>query len=88
LGENFLELCVELPYILKIDRSSCISDSVCEALCPDVFELSSDDGFSQIVEKYRVNSDLSEGKIPDDLAECAQKAADSCPVLIISVEKK
>ena len=77
-----------MPYVVKIDRPSCISDGICEALCSEVFQLNSDDGFSEIVEEYRVNGNLGEGVIPDDLMDCAEKAADSCPVLIISVEKK
>ena len=77
-----------MPYIVKIDRDNCISDSVCEALCPDVFEISSEDGLSQIVEEYRVDGKLDEGVIPDDLVDCAQQAADSCPALVITLEKK
>ena len=73
---------------MKIDRSSCISDGVCAAACPEVFELSDEDSFSQIVEEYRIKDSLGEGTVPDDLMDCAQKAADLCPVVIISVEKK
>ena len=76
-----------MPYVVKIDRPSCISDGVCAAACPEVFELSDDDSLSQLVEQYRNNGNLGEGTIPDDLMDCAQKAADLCPVLIISVEK-
>lgn len=77
-----------MPYIVRIDRPNCISDGLCEQVCPEVFELSQDDGFSQIVEEYRENSNLGEGTIPDELMDCAQRAADICPVAIISVEKK
>ena len=77
-----------MPYIVRIDRENCISDGVCEAVCSDVFELSAEDNFSQIVEEYRDNGNLGEGIIPDELMDCAKKAADVCPVVIISVEKK
>ncbi len=77
-----------MPYSVKIDRTNCIQSRACKANCPEVFELSTDDGFSQIVEKYRYNGNLGEGIIPDDLLDCAQKAAESCPMVVISVEKK
>ena len=77
-----------MPYVVKIDRSNCIQTRACKATCPDVFELSNEDGFSQIVEKYRNNGNLGEGIIPDELMDCAQKAADACPMVVISVEEK
>jgi ferredoxin len=77
-----------MPYIVKIDRSNCIQTRACTANCPEVFELNSDDGYSQIVEEYRNNGNLGEGIIPDDLVDCVQKAVDGCPMVVISVEKK
>lgn len=72
---------------VKIDpRENCISDGVCIALCPDVFEWG-DDGKSQIVAQYRVNDDIAEGNVPDDLKDCVKQAADSCPVQIIHIEE-
>ena len=77
-----------MPYVVTIDRSNCIQTRACTTTCPDVFELSPEDGFSQIQEKYRNNGKLGEGTIPDELQECAQKAADACPVVVISVQEK
>jgi len=74
--------------ILKvtIDREECTSCGVCWDDCPDVFEENSDDGFSQIVEKYRTGDDPGEGEVGSDLEECVKEAADNCPVEIIHVE--
>ncbi len=75
-------------YKVWIDRDQCISDMVCVSLCPDVFEMNDEDGKSQITSQYRVSPDkIEEGVIPEDMLECAQSAADSCPVGIIHVEK-
>ncbi len=77
-----------MPFKVRIDpRDTCISDMVCVSICGEVFEMNDEDGKSQIVEQYRVAPDnLAEGIIPDDLKDCAQEAADSCPVNIIHVE--
>ncbi len=72
---------------VRIDpRDNCISDGVCIALCPDVFEWG-DDGKSAIVAQFRVNDNIAEGNVPDDLKDCVKQAADSCPVQIIHVEE-
>ncbi|MCE4600206.1 MAG: ferredoxin [Desulfurococcales archaeon] len=77
-----------MPFKVRIDpRDTCISDMVCVSICGEVFEMNDEDGKSQIVEQYRVAPDnVAEGIIPDDLKDCAQEAADSCPVNIIHVE--
>jgi len=46
----------------------------------------SEDEFSEITEQYRVNDNPAEGEVPEDLADCAVEAADSCPVTVIIVE--
>ncbi len=70
-----------------IDRDECIADMVCVSLCPDVFEMSEEDGKSQIVPKFRVNPDnVAEGVVPEDLKDCVQSAAEACPVSIIHFE--
>lgn len=74
-------------YRVTIDRDQCIADMACVALCPQVFEMSEEDGKSQIVEQYRVKGNLGEGIITEDLYECVKTAADACPVQIISVEE-
>jgi ferredoxin len=71
-----------------IDRDECIADMVCVSLCPDVFEMSDEDGKSQIVAQFRVSPDnVAEGIVPEDLEECVDSAASSCPVSIIHYEK-
>ncbi len=72
---------------VTIDRDECISDMACVSLCPDVFEMSEEDGKSQIVEKFRVNGDPSTGLVPAELEECVKSAAEACPVSIIHVEE-
>ncbi len=74
-------------YRVWIDRDQCISDMVCVSLCPDVFEMSDEDGKSQIVANFRTDpNNLAEGVVPEDLKDCVQNAADSCPVAIIHIE--
>ncbi|MGC9349729.1 MAG: ferredoxin [Anaerolineae bacterium] len=70
--------------MVTIDREECIECGVCYSLCPDVFE-PGDDGWSQIVEAYRVDDDPAKGKVPADLESCVEDAADACPVAIIHV---
>ncbi|MHA1505848.1 MAG: ferredoxin [Candidatus Asgardarchaeia archaeon] len=69
-------------------RDSCISDGVCIALCPDIFEWS-EDGKVQIVEEFRIEkSDVNVGKVEDPaLIHCARQAADSCPMQVIEIEE-
>ena len=77
-----------MPYKVRIDpRDSCISDMVCVSICSDVFQMNDEDGKSEIVPQFRVSPDNNaEGIVPDDLKDCVQEAADSCPVNIIHVE--
>lgn len=75
-----------MPIKVWIDRDECISDMVCVSLCGEVFEMSEEDGKSQIVAKFRVNDDVSQGVVPDDLKDCVESAAESCPVSIIHFE--
>lgn len=71
---------------VTIDRDECISCGACWSACPEVFEENSDDGLTQVVTKYQVGGDPGVGEIPADLVDCANDAADSCPVEIIHVE--
>jgi ferredoxin len=72
---------------VTIDREECIECGACYADCPEVFEESPEDFFSQIVEEYRVDDDPAVGEVPDDLEECVEDAAYGCPVEIIQVEE-
>jgi len=72
---------------VTIDRAGCISCESCWTLCPDVFEQDPADDLSSVTEQYRVDGNTAEGEVPDDLADCAVEAADSCPVTVIFVEE-
>jgi len=50
-----------------------------------LFEQDPNDSFSRIIEKYRINDNIAEGTLTEDLAPCAQEASDLCPVQIISI---
>lgn len=77
-----------MPYKVTIDRPNCIADGNCQAVCPEVFELSDEDGLAQITQKYRGDPEiLGVGEIPDEMVDCAETAAEVCPVFIISVEE-
>jgi len=70
---------------VTLDREECISCGVCWSTCEDVFEESTDDGLTQITAQYRVNGNLAEGLVPNDLESCVRDSADSCPVEVIHV---
>lgn len=70
---------------VTIDRDECSSCGTCWVICEEVFE-EDDEGLSSIVEKYRVGGDPGKGEVPEDLRECVEEAADSCPMEGIHVE--
>lgn len=72
---------------VTIDRDQCISDMACVSLCPEVFEMSEEDGKSAIVPKFRVGGNPGQGEVPAELEDCVKSAAEACPVSIIHVEK-
>ncbi|HER44379.1 MAG TPA: ferredoxin, partial [Candidatus Eisenbacteria bacterium] len=55
---------------VRIDRDDCTACALCWEACPDFFEESGDDGFSQVVEEHRIEGNVSEGEVPDDLKGC------------------
>ena len=59
---------------VTIDENECIGCGVCAQICPDVFILDEDAGVSKVIRP--------EG------ADCAQEAADSCPVSCIHIEEE
>ena len=71
---------------VRIDRDECISCANCWLTCADFFEENPDDGFSQVVDTYRIGGNIGEGEAPGELAACVRDAADSCPVQIIHIE--
>ena len=74
-----------MPHV-TIDRDGCISCGTCWLECPDVFEEDPADAKSRVVERYRGGEGPAEGTVPDGLADCVQRAADACPVAVITVE--
>jgi len=56
----------------KVDQDSCIGCGVCEAECPEVFEMADD--------KAQVKLD----PVPEEHQEAALSAEGSCPVEAIS----
>jgi len=69
-----------------IDRDGCISCGACWSSCSDVYEQNDEDAKSQIVAKFQIGSNIAEGKVGDNLTECARQGAEVCPVQVISVE--
>jgi len=66
-----------------IEREKCIGCGNCEAVCPKYFKLI-DDGKSTIVGGQR-DSKTNIDELEVSSLECAQTAADSCPVQCIHV---
>jgi len=71
---------------VNIDRDGCIECAVCESSCEQVFQLPNGEK-ATIVEKYRKEGKPESGEVPPELEACAQEAADSCPVSVITIEK-
>lgn len=75
-------------YRVRIDpRDNCIGDMVCVSICPDVFEINTEDNKVQIVSKLRVSGNTAIGEVGEDLKDCVKDAAAACPVQIIHVEQ-
>lgn len=72
---------------IVIDRANCVSCGTCWDTCPDVFEQNEGDSLSQIVEKYRLDGNISEGIPAEDFEDCAASAASGCCAEVISVEE-
>jgi len=68
---------------ISIDQDECIECGACETACSEVFALKSGEKAS-IVEKYQTKTP-AEGEVSDDLSDCVQEAADSCPVDVINI---
>jgi ferredoxin len=72
---------------IEIDQEGCIQCGVCyNDECPELFA-EMDDGTSEIQEKYRAGGDSAKGEAPDGMLDCANKAADACPVTVITVSQ-
>lgn len=62
---------------ITIDKEKCIGCGSCSAVCPDLFEIGEDTKAYLKQEKEAIQDD----------ADCAQEAADICPVQAIKLEK-
>ena len=70
---------------VSIDQNECTGCGLCyNDECPDVF-VEGDGGNSSLQASFQKGSP-DKGEIPDNLKECALKAADACPVSAITVE--
>lgn len=67
---------------IKLELEKCIGCGSCAAVCPKYFELQ-DDGKSHI--KGAVKQDVEELEV--EKIECAESAAEACPVQCIHVIK-
>lgn len=72
---------------VAIDREECTSCAVCWEECPELFEQNADDEWSQVVEGHREAGDPAKGNVPEELENCAQQAAEGCPVEIIHIQE-
>lgn len=95
--DHVLHLCFRKVYLLKaakyhnmvkveIDLEGCIQCGRCyDEACSDIF-VQTDDGTSNISEKYRTSGPEA-GEVPENMFDCAAKAAEECPVDVISIQK-
>jgi ferredoxin len=81
-----VEISSLMTVVIEIDQEACIQCGKCYGEeCPEVFKEGSD-GTAEIAEKYQDGS-TAKGKVPDDLLDCTTKAAEACPVSVITVTK-
>lgn len=68
---------------IRLDRTKCIGCGSCSAICPKHFEMA-DDGKSHL--KGLDRADIEELQVQK--VDCAESAAEMCPVQCIKVDKK
>ena len=68
--------------VIKVDKDKCIGCGSCSAMCPKYFEMA-EDGRSHI--KGATSQNLEELEV--EKIECAESAAESCPVQCIHIER-
>lgn len=61
----------------RVDKEKCIACGLCPSICPDVFEIEDDGKAGAIVDS-----------VPEDLADDAKEAEESCPVSAIKVSEE
>ena len=64
-----------MKLVPKIDPEKCIGDAVCEAMCPDVFEMADDE------KAHVINPDGC-----GELCDC-EEAVEACPTEAIILEE-
>jgi ferredoxin len=69
---------------ITIERNKCLGCGTCAILCASCFKMD-DDGRSTLKDG-EMNGDLSEKKV-DDL-DCAEEAAQGCPVQCIKITEE
>jgi len=69
---------------IKVEREKCIGCGSCAAVCSKYFELA-EDGKSHIKNSARTSQGNDE--LETDKIECAETAAEACPVQCIAIEK-
>lgn len=67
---------------IKLEREKCIGCGSCQAICPKFFEII-DDGKSHV--KGTNKAEIEELEV--EKIECAEAAAEACPVQCIIIEK-
>lgn len=69
---------------ITLDKEKCIGCASCSAICPKYFDLQ-DDGKAHIIgaQKNQAGND----ELETEKLECAEAAAEACPVLCIHIEK-
>lgn len=71
-----------MKYTIEVDRDTCIACGVCYGTDPNHYE--SDAEGKSYVHDGKKNG-TSTGSFDDDLRDDAQRAADSCPVTVITI---
>jgi len=81
---------IKVSYKISVDRDLCIACGVARTVCPQVFVLGDDNGKNRLLEEHseETSGSSSIGSITEDLYDCVGKAADSCPVQAITVQRK
>ncbi len=67
-----------------LDRRKCIGCGSCQALCPKYFELR-EDGKAHLIGS-KTNSKTNTDELEVKKIDCANEAAEACPVQTISVK--
>ena len=68
---------------ILVERSKCIGCGSCAALCPKMWEMA-EDGKS-FLKNSTTDRETGNQELEIENLECAQEAADACPVQIIHI---